>query len=287
MLQICLRRWGVKKGEEDKRIKKFIAEYAGWMKGFSTEEEPTIKALLCDFDYYTRSKVNESLYKLNQKLQQNDNITYDNTIYTCIRRSDGHANSSSEYWVEFLRCNDIPSVNAYDNMQNVPIAYWEKIDNIVIIDDMAGTGKSLIKELDKHKSTLVNKNIFFICIYIMKEAEEKITNYCKENNISNVNISIKSANKATYNNKKLRNDVLNISGERSIRKPLGYEKSESLVAFHNNTPNNTLGLFWFNVKGGYTSIFPRNNSPRPGFADMNKNRNGRKVENYARMKNDL
>ena len=37
---------------------------------------------------------------------------------------------------------------------------------------------------------------------------------------------------------------------------LGFEEVESLVAFHYNTPNNTLGLFWQDLSD-FVALFPR------------------------------
>jgi hypothetical protein len=60
---------------------------------------------------------------------------------------------------------------------------------------------------------------------------------------------------------------------------LGFKESESLMAFHNNTPNNTLGIFRFDTKN-FKSIFPRNNDLKPNWYKMKCERERRKKQNY-------
>jgi hypothetical protein len=59
----------------------------------------------------------------------------------------------------------------------------------------------------------------------------------------------------------------------------GFEMSESLMAFYNNTPNNTLGIFRYDTEK-YKSIFPRKNDKRPLWQRMKEEKEIRKKQNY-------
>ena len=68
----------------------------------------------------------------------------------------------------------------------------------------------------------------------------------------------------------------------------GYSGSESLVSFFNDTPNNTLGLFWHDSPN-YFSIFPRENvrgekNKRPTPRSMKIQKTERNNQNYIAHK---
>ena len=59
---------------------------------------------------------------------------------------------------------------------------------------------------------------------------------------------------------------------------MGFEDVSSLVAFHYNTPNNTLGLFWQDLMD-FSALFPRKKKQRTGLSVMQQNaRNRKRVE---------
>ena len=60
---------------------------------------------------------------------------------------------------------------------------------------------------------------------------------------------------------------------------LGFEKAEALMAFYNNTPNDTLGLFWFMSKKN-KPIFPRELEEKPGWKLSNEKKKRRSREQY-------
>ena len=64
----------------------------------------------------------------------------------------------------------------------------------------------------------------------------------------------------------------------------GFKNSQALVSFYNNTPNNTIGLFWHEASG-YQALFPRRKQEKPNWmnnnpTNMRENKNRRKSSNY-------
>jgi len=61
---------------------------------------------------------------------------------------------------------------------------------------------------------------------------------------------------------------------------LGYEDVSSLVAFHYNTPNNTLGLFWQDLMD-FTALFPRKKKRSTELSKMQQEARNRKSKGEA------
>ncbi|MPM50580.1 hypothetical protein SDC9_97322 [bioreactor metagenome] len=160
------------------------------------------------------------------------------------------------------------------------------IDNFVFIDDFSGTGKSFINELKKNTSRYNGKNVYFITINIMISATRKIECYCRENNIKIIILSEFRQDKTFSrnlfdDNSKAKEEITTMSEDLIIPESeiMGFKKSQALVAFYNNTPNNTLGFIRYDTKK-YNSIFPRRNDIVPGWINMKRARMARKTTNY-------
>ena len=213
-------------------------------------------------------------------------VTDENTIYVYIKSNDGQTNSSNDYWNEYKYINRINKHICYENMNAIREKAWEYIENIVFIDDFSGSGKSLTDELKKYPKRYENKNIFFITICSMQISIDKINRYCQKHNINYYPITNEIYNKAFEqeyfeNNKKAKKEIFDMSRILKIpqKKIMGFDDSQSLVVFYNNTPNNTLGFIRCDTNT-YKSIFPRNNDPRPSWQTMNYSSKRRKNTNY-------
>ena len=68
-----------------------------------------------------------------------------------------------------------------------------------------------------------------------------------------------------------------------VYKRQGYSCTESLVAFFNDTPNNTLGIFWKNTDKN-DALFPRNQEEKPAWMKFREDKKDRMKSNYARKK---
>jgi len=269
----------------EKRLKYFVDEFDRWFANFSDEEKIVIEKLLDRFCYYSKTRVNQYLEELHKELFDAHHLKNNDTIYTYIRRRDGFLNSSSSFLNDYKTVNRINKGMCSDDIGNIEESYWKHINNIVFIDDCLGTGDSLKEELEElsKKVSFEGKNIYFVVIHAMENGKAKIGD---ENGVTVVakNICKKVFNFEVYGEDwELARDVINKASKRlgiSERYKRGYKKSESLMAFSENTPNNTIGIFWQDVEDEYASIFPREEIQRPGAHELKENRKNRRNENH-------
>lgn len=280
----CLAKWQ----SGDKRTAFFEEHFESWILQLPESVRHVIFELVKDFDYFTQQETNRLLKELHSELINKDNVNEDNTIFTYIHSETGVANSSVEYWIDYKRMNDLNKLNCFESLEKIPAIVWGSFENIVIIDDFCGSGKTISDFIKNNKELLKGKQIFYIVIYLMSESLTKIQQLQSEIDLSVIPISACVKEKLFDKEKwiadaeNLRNQIIEVSKAKNINDDyaLGHEKTESLVAFHNNTPNNTLGLFWCD-REAYFSIFPRESSPkRLTLYTLQKEKSRRNAQNY-------
>jgi len=281
----CLKKWS--SGLDlDPRLSNFNNSFDKWLCQIPEKNRDMILPLIENMEYYSHEITNSWLKELHIKLMKNDNVTDDNTIYVFIKSKDGASNSSNDYWTEYKLINQINKNICIEDMKALSLKQFSYIDNIVFIDDFSGSGKSFIDELKKERDRYIGKNIYFITINIMKKAMDAIKKFETDNNLNIILLSAFEHNKAFErdlfaDNDSAKQELENLSREFKIPDDeiLGYKKSEALVAFYNNTPNNTLGFIRYDTDA-YKSIFPRRNDPKPSWKCLKKNKDKRKIMNY-------
>lgn len=124
----------------------------------------------------------------------------------------------------------------------------------------------------------------------MIHAIEKIQEFCKSNDINFFCLSAYTQEKAFCrnlfsDNESAKREYVQLSKKLLIPDNviLGRYKSQSLVAFYNNTPNNTLGLI-HEDNDCYKSIFPRRKDKIPKWQIMKKDR---KLHNSTNLNNKI
>ena len=283
-----MQRWGY--GSDcDCRLKTFDDFFEEWFKQIPNENHSTVTAILENLEYYSHRTTNNLLEKIHNNLMNNKEfyITDDNTIYVFIKSKDGLTNSSNDYWMEYKNINNINKNICIENMDMLDEDDMVYITNIVFVDDFSGTGKSFINELRKCPSRYRNKNIHFVTISIMFDSINKISKYCAKNDI-NIYFHATSCKEKAFesnifeNNKEAKKEICAMSFGFDIPKShiMGFEDSQALVVFYNNTPNNTLGFIRFDNEK-YKSIFPRRNDKVPGWMDLKKKRQKQNMTNYS------
>lgn len=272
------------------RLQKFSDEFENWISRFSTEAKPIVIKLLDHFEYYSRRVTNKWLETLHKQLLKAGVISDEDTIYAFIKSKDGISNSSNDYWTEYKSLNNLNLNLCYENIDAITDKQWTYISNSVFIDDCSGTGKSFLDEIKKRPDRYKHKNVYFISIHIMKDALKNIDQYAKNNDINIVCIKAVVQGKAFSdeifdNNDLAKKIIIDISSEYGIPSVdiLGFKESESLMAFYNNTPNNTLGLIRYDTEK-YHSIFPRRNDPKPEWQHFKRGKSLRKIENFNGVK---
>lgn len=283
MLTVLRDKWG---GEFDQRLCVFFDDFDFWLEQIPIAHRPTVMTLLKNLEYYSHNTVNDWLKRLHLQLLEYGNITTDNTIYGFIKSKYGITNSSNDYWMEYRIINGLNKNTCVENMDAIEGDEWECIRNIVFIDDFSGSGKSLIDELKKRPDRYRGKTVFFITINIMFAAIKKISDYAQENGIEIIHISAfcqkKAFERGLFRDEKAASDeICCLSKSLGIpeKEAMGFKKTQSLIAFYNNTPNNTLGFIRYNTNS-YTAPFPRTDDKMPGWRKLQKDRIRRNNAKY-------
>lgn len=283
--QKCLEKW---KGEfePDKKLREIQMRYDEWFMQIPEQYQPIVQTLLENLEYYSKQTTNRWLCHLHNEMISNHSITDENTVYAFIKSSDGKSNSSNDYWTEYKAINEINAEICYENMDEILDWQWEFIKNIVFIDDFSGSGKSFLDELKKHSNRYIGKNVFFVAINIMVCALDQIQQFACDNGIHICLIIAHYQTKAFEKN--LFDDdciakekIVQMSSDFNIPSchQLGFKNTQALIAFHNNTPNNTLGFIRFDTDD-YKSLFPRRNDKKPSWQIMRNKRSNRAKANY-------
>lgn len=280
----CLAQW---KGEFslDERLKSFSNRFDEWLEQIPEESRDIVKILIYNMSYYSNQSTNKWLEKLHKDLLAFQDVTDENTIYAFIKSKDGKSNSSNDYWTNYKAINRINSNLCFENLDLIRTEDWAYISNIIFIDDFSGTGKTFIDEIKKQPSRYFGKRVFFIVINIMQLAIDEINKFAKESGLEIVCLAFEIQSKAFERNLfadefKAKANIEAMSKGLGIptHHILGYKGTESLVAFYNNTPNNTLGFIRYDTEN-YRSIFPRRNDPKPSWQMVDASKK-RKAANY-------
>lgn len=281
---ICFKKWGADQKTAD--LKQKIEK---WLEPVEDPyEKQVLIKLLENFDYYTRKRINSILIGLYKKYISNTN-NYEFTIYAPIKSRNYKINSSYELLIEFRNLNNINHNSVvYDLHPLATNSYWENILDIVLVDDIAGTGKTITEYFDDNITFLKTKKIHLIVLVATVQALDVLSNYAKSKEIDLVVHNYQSISKAfsksyifsQHENVRARETVRNreiLLWGKSNEYILGKNESEALTAFVHNTPNNTLSCFWLS-NNSWQAPFPRRHdkSPqwkRPRLSEKRKDKN--------------
>lgn len=274
-------------GDLDKRLKVFNDDFEKWLSQIPENAIPVVLNLLDHFYYYSHRKTNELLACLHEMLVSDYQVSEDDTIYTFIKSHTGKSNSSNDYWTEYKGINQLNKEICIIDINKITIEQWAGINNIVFIDDCCGTGKTFTEFLSESLERYIEKKIYFVSIHIMHEAEIFINRFASDNNLHIYLINAMIQEKAFSNScfgsghEEAKDLITETSQGFGIpnREILGYKASESLMAFYNNTPNNTLGMLRYDTDT-YFSIFPRDKTTKPSWKNLGANKRSKKTQNY-------
>ncbi len=277
-------------GDFDSRLNDYNNIFESWINQIPEEFRGVILQLLKEVHYFTRREANRILKELHSKLIKTYKITDDNTIYTFIKSSDGKTNSSNDYWTEYKNINNINPNVCYENISAIEEENWKYIENIVYIDDFSGTGKSIKYELKKHLGKLYGKTVYIIVVSLMINSKNRLEQFGNVEGFNVIWLYGECRRKAFMqnifeNDQKALTNYQILANQIGIPEYLGRDKTQALVAFYNNTPNNTLG-FVHGKSESYFPIFPRRFYKTPSWQSISKDSEKRKKANYNNLSRD-
>lgn len=278
----------------DDRIDLFNEKIDQWVASLPQEIAPLMLQMISIFDYYSHQEANELLIRLHDELVEDFGLNDETALHTYIRKKDGRICSSVDYWAEYRFINKVDKNLCTDDIRAIPEDEWVLIENIVIIDDCCGTGGSLEKFIELSQRDFSGKTIYYLVLHALEAAKETIHQIEEKYSVCIHLVAINTRKLATElvspdDAGEARERVKRASKEMHINKnyALGKDDSEGLMAFYNNTPNNTMGLFWCPSEKN-EPLFPRDfgktPSWRPSINAMQKSKNQRKKDNYVAVK---
>ncbi|MBQ8617344.1 MAG: hypothetical protein IJ418_07485 [Clostridia bacterium] len=284
-----LERW-LKTNDMDSRLEYYAKTYEKWRMGIPDDIWPIVEQMIDQFEYYGHRRVNSGLCALNGQLKDaiGDNVKY--ALFTYINDIKGKINSSNEYWFEYRTINGISSKNCTDNISLFPKDVFECIENIIIVDDCCGTGNSLKTFIENCKVDFSGKTLYYLVIHAMEESYLLLNQVAEEYGMSIKLISLNSSPKF-FDVPRKKEKELFVQRMKKLgldKKPLGFDDSEALIAFSNNTPNNTFPLFHKETEKN-CPVFPRKEKSDHPWRELKKQKENRKKQNYLAVikeKND-
>lgn len=244
----CLNRWNV----SDPMINSFSLNFNEWMSQFPEDLKSIIRGLLKHFEYYSHQRVNSyAKQNLNALL---DEIDFDGkeVVFSPLKFTAKGPDSSINLLHEFLLINDLIAEKwCQDIVQQKKFLNSAKI--IVVVDDICGSGTSIISFMKDNADLLKDKDLVYIVCHLMKNARIKIEDSAKSlqirlhvicQQVYEKGFSLISLEPPIDNHKKLFCDFSEKVGIPG-KYVLGFEDSESLVSFFHDTPNDTMGIFWY------------------------------------------
>ena len=285
----CVEKWA--ENELDDRINFAMDKFDDWIKEGNEndlgvlayeEEKDILCKILEKFNYYPLGNINKLIKELSDESRKVFGVSNDDSVISVVRKADGKLNSSHEYCQIHRLVSGLNKKIYYDSLDNINENDWENIKNVVFVDDCSGTGNQFVEFLKRQKKSMVGKRIILIAIEIVEDAKVYIDNYAKKHGID-IHIIAYSVKKKAFKTASdmEKNKFIEMSQKVKIDNKyiLGFKNAEALMAFYNNSPNDTLGLFWF-PSGENNPIFPRELEDEPGWKCYHKKKNERRRRQY-------
>ena len=291
---MCRIRLVFRQSDIDERILYFDENYDAWISALPEEVVEIVLSMLEHFDYYSHQDANKLLRALHGKLMIHYNGKNPDALFTYIKKKDGKICSSIDYWSEYRIINKIDKNFCTDDIGTFPPSSWALVDSIVIIDDCCGTGGSLEKFMKFSGKDFTGKTVYYLVLHFLEQSKAMILHIENTYGVTIKVLAINSRMKASEivsgaNAQETRKAVKAASEVMKINPKyfLGQDDSEGLMAFYNNTPNNTIGLFWYQSEKN-NPVLPRDFGVvpkwRPEAKQMKENKRKRKESNYMAVK---
>jgi hypothetical protein len=138
------------------------------------------------------------------------------------------------------------------------------IDTVVFIDDFSGTGNTIKKFLKITAEMVKDKQVIVFVIHVTERAKKIINDSFEEFGYKNAKLKFENESKSFFEKyeefKDQRNRLLTFEQDiLESKHPLGYKKTEALVTFYRNCPNNTISSYWWNENEQWNALFQRKN----------------------------
>ncbi len=279
---------------QDSRTKNLNELVGLWLDNINDEDKEIFLKLLNNFSYYNKESIIKYANFIGDEVTKIDD-DFNETIILPLTNEKG-MNGAYEIVRAIQQVNGLDKSICPVNLKYVEDTYpLNKIKNIIIVDDISGTGitfeKSVKYMINTYEKIFIEKNIYLSCIVMSEEAELKISKMCMNENMKYWRYDIiKKAFSENYifsnviaesSKEKVKKYELLLNNGNDNKNIFGFGNSELLVAFSDNTPNNTILSFWKEEKG-WRPIFPRVKTRKAPWAREIKNNMKRNIAKNIR-----
>lgn len=250
-------------------VEKDLAQVLNWLMQFDNEDIELGVRIIKNLNVIGFEDLNTALTIAYSKLERmaidkNTRITSKNTLFAGIGDS---AKSGAMIGYNFRIINEL-SVDNFMNDDSLNFLEAGVIDNIVLIDDIVGTGRQAteeIKLLTQKVTPLGVKNIFLLTAVGMKEGINAISTNTKAHVFSAFEYSeldtVTCLDSPFYDgipheDRKDARNRLEYYGKITNNSSLGYGGVGALIAFYYNTPNISIPIIW-GAKNSWLPLFKR------------------------------
>ena len=277
---------------DDREGAEFEHKIDNWLSQFDVEEQFFLLECLKRYSFFRAAQYKHAQKMLYAKLTEKYPAWKDNSFIFKIYKEG--ASYSDNFFNDFWFINNIKD-ECKQNIEDF-IEHLEIIDNVIFIDDYIGSGDTIIKYwrqlFDRH-SILKEKRIIILSLYLTQSGKLALKNYAADNSIKLEIIYFSIGDKFFKEGKyysgqqlqeklKIYNTLCDNAGISKTDR-FGYENTQSLFSICNNTPNDTLGIFWkSNAK--YNALMNRYYEPNK--SNLNQLIHERKQKKNA-IKNDF
>lgn len=262
---------------DDERLENFEQKIGNWLENVKSDEEKQVFIqLFTNFNYFTRMKFSSGLKDGYSKFKGIVGEEYKDSLFLPLGSQGGIFNGAYEIMPLFRRINRIDKTRIVMQTQDfLTKRDISSVKNIVLVDDFIGSGTTLKKYIELLKkdymSFLENKCIYVIVVVVGKKGLESIGKLREETGLDIKEIIYhKRMEKAftdlsgIFSNEKDRayaKKIIKKYEQNVAERPIdimGFKKSEGLIGFYYNTPNNTLAVFWDSKEEStWVPILPR------------------------------
>lgn len=250
-------------------VEKDLGQVLNWLMQFDNEDIDLGVRVIRNLNIIGFEDLNTALTIAYSKLERmaidkGTKITSRNTLFAGI--GDG-AKSGAMIGYNFRIINELSEDNFMDD-ESMNFLEAGMIDNIVLVDDIVGTGKQAtdeIKSLTQTVTPLGVKNIFLLTAVGMQDGIKAISSNTKAHVFSAFEYSaldtVNCLDSPFYEGipHEERQDVksrLEYYGKVTNKSPLGYGGIGALIAFYYNTPNISLPIIW-GSRNSWLPLFKR------------------------------
>lgn len=255
----------IKKWFDDREGIVFEHKIDEWLSQFDTEEQEFLLECLKRYSFFRAAEYRYGQKMLYLKFFWKYPKWKERSFIFKIYKKE--ASYSDNFFNDFWLINNLKN----ESKQNIEDfqEFFNDIDNFIFLDDYIGSGDTITRYwrylLDKYPQ-LRQKKFIMLSLYLTKSGKLTLENFAMDNDIHLDVIYYKLGDKFFKEGKyysgqqlqdklKIYNKICdNVGISKNYR--FGYENIQSLFTIEENTPNDTLGVFW-NSNKNYNSLMKR------------------------------